>query len=105
VKELKDYFEKLHPEARTVAGVLNVNPKETGVPEPTLTTKAWTLSYAIWTDKKGLRTKNPPAIVANLAIVEKQETELTAKPADAAGKRPRCATRARRHHCEAAGEP
>ena len=80
VKELKDYLEKLYPEDGTVLGVLDVNPKETGVPEPVLTTKAWALSYLVWTEKRGLTTKNPPAIVANLAIVEKLEAQLAAMP-------------------------
>lgn len=71
VAELKGYLEKLYPDDGTAIGVMDLAASATKVPDAVLTTKAWALSYMLWTEKNGLATPNPVTIVANLALAEK----------------------------------
>lgn len=82
VSDLKGYLEKLYPDDGTVVGVLDVEPGKTKVPTVALTSKAWALTYLVWSEQKDLATPNPPVIVANLAIVESLTAE---KDLDEAG--------------------
>ncbi|WP_149535786.1 hypothetical protein [Siccirubricoccus phaeus] len=82
VADVKGYLEKLYNEDNIVVGQLDATPGKTKVPAPALTSKAWSLSHLLWTEKEGLATPNPPGIIGNLALVEpllKRERETLAE--------------------------
>jgi hypothetical protein len=77
VNEVRSYLEKLYPDDGSVLVSMAMESGATiKLPTVQLTSKAWALTYAVFKKEANLASANPPAIVGNLALYEKQSSVI-----------------------------
>ncbi len=79
VADVKKYLETLYVDDGVVLGTMDAAPSKTKVPDPALTTRAWSVSHLLWSEKEGLVTANPTIIMANLVMADTLERKTRKK--------------------------
>ena len=77
--QVKKYLETLYVDDGVVLGTMDAAPSKTKVPDPALTTRAWSVSHLLWSEKEGLVTANPTIIMANLVMADTLERKTRKK--------------------------